>query len=203
LIDWVLERLHAAGIANTIVVAYRDDQTLIDFLRAAHPNAGIAVQQERRGIADAVCCALPALADASAYVACACDSVFAPDDIAALVARGERQPGAAGVGVLDMGAAATATRSAVRLDGERVAEIVEKPPPGPAPPRLVAAPLYWLPRTLDPFLVSAPLLGGERHVSSALAQFIAAGGTVFAMPLRGRIEVTTAADVARAERALA
>jgi bifunctional UDP-N-acetylglucosamine pyrophosphorylase/glucosamine-1-phosphate N-acetyltransferase len=203
LIEWVLERLHAAGIAGTVVVAYRDDSALIDFLRAAHPDARIAIQDARRGIADALCCALPELGETAAYLACACDSLFAPDDIAALVARGERQPGAAVVGVLDMDAAATSTRSAVRLDGERVVEIVEKPPPGTAQSRLVAAPLYWLPRALDRFLASAPLLGGERHVSSALAEFIAAGGAVCAVPLSGRIEVTTAADVERAEHALA
>jgi bifunctional UDP-N-acetylglucosamine pyrophosphorylase/glucosamine-1-phosphate N-acetyltransferase len=203
LIDWVLARLRAAGIEHSVVVAHRDDHALVEFLRAAHPSTGVALQDERRGIADAVCCALPQLGAVPAYLACACDSLFEPREIATLVARGRRQSGVALVGVLEMDAGATGTRSAVRLDGERVVAIVEKPPPGTAPSRLVAAPLYWLPRALDPLLAGAPRQDGERYVSSALAAHLAAGGVLLAVPLSGRIEVTSAADVERAERLLA
>jgi dTDP-glucose pyrophosphorylase len=203
LIDWVLARLRAAGVATSIVVAHRDDQALIDFLRAMHPHAGIAVQDERRGIADALCRAVPQIGAAPAYLACACDSLFEPHDIAMLIARGRSQSDAAVVGVLEMDAAATRTRSAVRLDGERVVEITEKPPPGTTPSPFVAAPLYWLPRALDRFLAAAPPPGGERYVSSALGDHLAAGGRVLAVRLGGRVEVTSAADVDRAERLLA
>jgi UTP-glucose-1-phosphate uridylyltransferase len=98
--------------------------------------------------------------------------------------------------------AATAARSAVRLAGERVLAIVEKPPPGEAPSGVVAAPLYWLPRAVDARLATTAPRGGERHVSSALNDFIAAGGTVLGVPLAGRIEITSAGDVARAAAAL-
>jgi len=194
LIDWGIERLQAAGVGELIVVRHAGDSMLAAHLAAHWPAIGVAVQSERRGIADALCAALPLLGEAPAYLACACDSLFRPDDVAALIAAGAG--GAAAVGVLDMGAGATAGRSAVRLDGDRVLDIVEKPAPGTAPSSLVAAPLYWLPRAVDPYLAAPAAQGAERYISVALAAFARAGGTVRAVRLRERLEVTTADDVA-------
>lgn len=193
LIDWCIERLQAGGVDDLVVVRHAGDAALDAHLRAAWPRAAIAVQQERRGIADALCQALPLLGDAPAYLACACDSLFAPADIAALIAAGA--DGSAAVGVLDMGAGATAGRSAVRLDGDRVVDIVEKPAPGTAPSELVAAPLYWLPRAVDAYMQVPAAQGGERYVSLALAAYARAGFPVRAVRVRERLEVTTAADV--------
>lgn len=193
LIDWVIERLRAGGVGPLVVVRHAGDEALAAHLRR-WPSIAIAVQEERLGIADALCRALPLLGGAPAYLACACDSLFAAADVAALIAAGAG--GDAVVGVLDMGVAATAARSAVRLDGDRVAAIVEKPPPGTAPSPLVAAPLYWLPRAVDPYLAGAAVQGGERYLSVAVDAYRRAGGAVRAVRLRERLEVTTAADVA-------
>jgi UTP-glucose-1-phosphate uridylyltransferase len=160
------------------------------------------LQLDRRGIADAVRCALPLVGSVDGYLACACDSLFTPADIAAVIAAGRGRPATAVVGVLDMGPAATRSRSAVALDGTRVTAIVEKPAPGHALSGVVAAPLYWLTRACDALLPATRIRDGERHVSSALQDFIDAGGTVVGVPLSGRIEITSAEDVARAEAAL-
>jgi dTDP-glucose pyrophosphorylase len=200
LIDWVIERLQAGGVEAVVVVRHVDDQSLETHLRTTWPKAAVAVQAQRLGIADALCRGLPLLGDVPAYLACACDSLFAAADIAALIAAGGA--GDAVVGVLDLGGAATATRSAVRLAGDRVVDIVEKPAPGTAPSGLVAAPLYWLPRAVDPYLATAATQGGERYVSVALAAYARAGGTVRAVHLRERLEVTTAADVSAVAAAL-
>lgn len=197
LIAHVLERLRAAGVGRVVVVRHAGDRALAEYL-AHTAGVAMAVQAERRGIADAVACALPLVGGAGGYLACACDSLFAPADLAAVIAAGSA--GDAAVGVLAMDAAATASRSAVEVDGGRVRAIVEKPPPGSTSATLVAAPLYWLPRTLDARLRAASAAGGERYVTTALAAHLAAGGTVRAVPLAGRIEITTAADLARAER---
>lgn len=194
LIDWVIERLQQGGVERLVVVRHAGDQALARHLAARWPAAASAVQRERLGIADALCQALPLLGDAPGYLACACDSLFAAPDVAAVIAAGGR--GDAVVGVLEMGAAATAARSAVRVEGDRVTAIVEKPAPGTTPASLVAAPLYWLPRAVDRHLAADAAQGGERYVSVALAAFLRAGGTVRAVRLRERLEVTTAADVA-------
>ncbi|MEO8602358.1 MAG: NTP transferase domain-containing protein [bacterium] len=200
LIAHVIERLQAAGIAHLVVVRHVDDAALAAFLAGAQPSAIVGVQHERRGIADALAVAVPLLGDAPAYLACACDSLFDPTDIAAVIEAG--RDGAAVVGVLAMGAAATATRSAVLVDGDRVTALIEKPPPGSVATDLVAAPLYWLPRQLDRYLGAAAQSGAERYVTTALAAHLAAGGVVRAVHLHDRIEVTTADDAVAAEQAL-
>lgn len=199
LIDWVIAQLHAAGADHIIVVGHPSDIALATFLRDHHPGSRLVLQPERRGIADALRQALPLIDVDAAFVACACDSLFAADDVRALIACGRLHAPTAVVGVLEMGAAATVSRSAVRLDGARVIEIVEKPRPGTVPSGLVAMPLYWLRRSFAPHLDAAPVLGGERYISTALNAFVKAGGSVRAVSMSERVEVTTADDVARAE----
>ncbi len=199
LIDHVIDRLRAAGVDRLVVVAHADDQRLRRHLRRYAADVDVAVQAERRGIAEAVLIGARCLAT-DAYVACACDSLFEPGDIVHLIARGRAEPGAAAVGVLDMGEAATRSRSAVRLDGELVREIVEKPTTPLS--GLVAMPLYWLTAELSLYLATAETHDGERHVTTALNAFIPSGGRVLAVPVRGRLEITTAEDVAGAEALL-
>jgi len=197
LLGWVIARLRDAGVESFIVVAHPTDARLEAFLRSVHPQAIVVQQRERRGIADALCQALPTLGDEPAYLACACDSLFLPADMARVIARGRSRVGVAVIGVLDMGVAATASRSAVQVAGERVTEIVEKPAPGSTASSLVGMPLYWLPRTLGPYLENVAPLGSERFVSTALNAFIKDGGVVEAVQVRERLEITTAADVRR------
>lgn len=203
LIDWVIERLRQAGVGRIVVVGHPTDRQLAAFLATSHPQIALVLQPQRRGIADAVRIALPLIASEPGYLACACDSLFAVEDIKRLIALGASRQGRAVVGVLEMGADATATRSAVRLDGDRVVEIVEKPLPGSLPSGLVAAPLYWLPCELASSLDAAIPAEGEGYVSVALATFAAQGGDVRACRLSGRIEVTRADDVAIATAMLA
>ena len=201
LIDWVIERLHTAGVKRLVVVGHAGDTEFGDWLALEHPAAKLVHQSERRGIADALRLALPAVPAAEPILACACDSLFDAADIAALIDLGRDHPDAAVVGVLEMGVEATASRSGVRVAGGRVVEIVEKPPPGSIDTPLVSMPLYWLPPGIARYLDQPPA-GGESYISTALATFLAAGGTVLAFPVRRRLEITTAEDVARVEREL-
>jgi dTDP-glucose pyrophosphorylase len=201
LVQWGMERLMAAGIEELIVVAHESDTALKAFVERAAPAARIVYQRERRGIAEAVVQALPEVGDRS-YLACACDSLFESSDIRRLIETGRSNASAAVVAVQRMGVDATATRSSVELRDDRVERLLEKPPPGTTTSPLVALPLYWLPPAVEPHLRGAALVGGERHVSTALNEFIAAGGTVRALLVDRRTEITTAEDIARAEAEL-
>jgi NDP-sugar pyrophosphorylase family protein len=198
LIGWVVTRLRAAGVERLIVVGHASDEELRDYLHDRQRDAQLMIQSERRGIADALRLAQSLIAEEPGYLACACDSLFDAADIAHLIARGRTLPTAAVVGVLDMGRAATTSRSAVLLDGERVQQIVEKPPPGSVMSGTVAVPVYWLPPAMTSYIERVRPLGGECYISTALNDFVAACGTVLAVRMRGRLEITTAADVARA-----
>jgi dTDP-glucose pyrophosphorylase len=201
LIQWVWQRLTAAGAQRLVVVAHSSDSQLQDFVRELAPEIHIVLQSERRGIADAVLQALPAVGD-EAYLACACDSLFDVADIARLIEAGRATPSAAVVAVQEMGVEATAARSAVEVREGVVLRLLEKPAAGTTTSPLVALPLYWLPTAVTPHLRDAALVGGERHVSTALNQFITGGGQVEAITVEHRIEVTTAADIALAESSL-
>lgn len=203
LVDWVLARLREAGVERVVVVRHPSDQRLETFLRTAHSGVALVQQSDRNGIADALCRAFPVVAAEPAYLACACDSLFRPDDIARVITRGRSHVGVAVIGVMDMGSTATASRSALRITGDQVTEIIEKPMPGTTASGLVAMPLYWLPQSVAPYLENAAAIGGERFITTALNAFIAAGGIVDAVHMRERIEITTAEDVQRAERRLA
>jgi dTDP-glucose pyrophosphorylase len=202
LVAWVAERLRQAGIERLVVVAHATDAALREAESVLGLPAQIVIQHERNGIAAAVVQALPAVAGCDAFVACACDSIFDAADIRALIAAGSSAPGSAVVAVQNMGVEATATRSAVEVVNGRITRLIEKPAPGSTRSPLVALPLYWLPAGIDPYLRAATPVGGERHISTALNAFLAAGGTVRAQAVRRRIEITTAADVPRAEEML-
>ena len=199
LIGWLITRLRAAGVERLVVVGHASDEPLRSYLQDTQGDAQLVIQSERRGIADAVRLALPVVTEDAGYLACACDSLFDSHDIARLIACGRTQPHAAVVGVLEMGRAATATRSAVLLDGERVTQVVEKPAPGSVASAGVALPVYWLPRAMSNYIERVRPLGTERYISTALNDFVAAGGTVLAVRMHGRLEVTTAEDAERAD----
>jgi len=201
LIDWVIERLRSAVGGPLIVVGHRDDAALAVHLEQRHPDVVRVVQSERRGIADALRLALPHVGDRP-YLACACDSLFDVADLDRVLKLGMARAGRVVVAVVDMGVDATATRSAVRMDGERVVEIVEKPPSGSAPSGWVAMPLYWLPPQLATYLDAAIPAVGEGYVSTAISGFIRDGGEAVVVPVGGRVEITSADDVAVASRLL-
>lgn len=201
LVDWVVERLCRAGFTRLTAVVHPENTSLLGHLQTRHADIALAWQDERLGMADAVARALPLLPD-EPYLACACDSLFPPGDIARVAALGREHHGSAAIGVLAMGVDATATRSAVVLRGTHVVDIREKPAPGTVRTSLVGMPLYWLPRACDRFLQAPPAPGRERQVAEALADFIAAGGELRAAEVHERLEVTRPEDVARVESAL-
>ncbi len=203
LLAWVMERLRQAGVERLIVVGHASDTGLREFLASYLPPVDLVVQEQRRGIADALRLALPRVGAAQPCLACACDSLFELADLRRLVDAGLAHADRAYVAVLEMGLEATRSRSAVRLQGDRVLEIAEKPKGATAPSGLVAMPLYWLPPQITPSLEAASVPEGESYVTVALADFAARGGDVRALHIRDRIEVTSAEDAAIASRRLA
>jgi dTDP-glucose pyrophosphorylase len=193
----VLSSLRQAGVDRCIVVGHPNDFRLAEILRG---RDALIHQAERRGIADALRCALPLLEGEPAYLACACDSIYRVVDLRRLIACGREHPGSAAVGILAMGEKSTATRSAVQVDEDRVVAIAEKPKQSAS--RLVAAPLYWLPKAMQEHIEHVKPHGHELYISTALNDFIRAGGDVRGVCLAGRVEITTPQDVARAPQAL-
>jgi dTDP-glucose pyrophosphorylase len=200
LIDRVARRLRQAGLERLIVVAHVDDAALQ--AHAASTGTEVAVQSERCGIADALVCAAPSLSEEAAFLACACDSLFAVAELRGLLAVAEKFPQDAIVAVQEVTADATVARSAVVREGELVRAIVEKPAPGSIASSLVALPLYVLPHRMLARAAAVAPLGGECYLSTALTDEVEAGGRVRWIEFRQRWEVTTAEDVRQLEALL-
>ncbi|HUI27138.1 MAG TPA: sugar phosphate nucleotidyltransferase [Candidatus Kryptonia bacterium] len=201
LIDWVIERLRAAGLTRFVIVAHAGDVALQRHARAT--GADLALQTERRGIADALWCAKPLLDEDPSFLACACDSLFAIADLRRMLDVAAAYPDDAVVAVQTLDAGATAARSAVVRDGDFVRAIIEKPPAGSAPSNVISLPLYVLPHRMVARAAATAPLRGERYLSTALSDEVAAGGRVRWIEFRERLEITTADDLARVEAILA
>ena len=201
LIGRLIGSLRAAGVARLVVVGHPSDQRLSTFLRAHHPEIALVTQSERRGPADALRHALPLLAKEPAYLACACDSLLVPDDIARVQRLGQGQPGAAVVGLPEI---PHGGRDNVHLDGDsadnaRALDNVETAAPRGAASGLPPAPLYWLPRTLSAYVDTVTPGRGETDIATALNSFIINGGTVHAVLLTRRPRITFEEDIENAE----
>ncbi|HVM96653.1 MAG TPA: NTP transferase domain-containing protein, partial [Candidatus Acidoferrales bacterium] len=202
LIYWITDMLSAAGVEQFVIVGHPSDSRLAEIMNELD-RATLVIQRERRGIADALHCALPAVNSEPAFLACACDSLYPVTEVETLIDRGRANLDDAIVGVLEMGRAATASRSVVQTDGEQVTQIVEKPVPGSVDSGLVALPLYWLPQRFMPYCSYAAANRGETYVSTALNRFLLSGGTLRAVAFSRRLEVTTPEDLQSAATELA
>ncbi len=200
LIEWIFDRLIAAGAEQLVAVVHPNNSSLIAHLENCRPGIRMMFQPQRLGVADAVLRGMAAIDRNAGYLACACDSVFPETDIAELVAGGRRQPATAAIGVLDLGLEATRSRSGVRLQRGQVIEVVEKPQHPFSP--LVGLPIYWLPPEIERYLADAPAIGNERHVTTALADYIRDGGRVVGHTFSDRLELTSPEDLAPLEARL-
>lgn len=198
LIHWVLQSLYGAGIDHLVVVGHPKDEALAEFVDTVRPPVSLVFQSERRGMADALRAAFPIITGEPGWLVSACDSVFMKLELHRLLEVAAIHPECAVIGTLNMGIEATATRSAVILEGDQVVRIVEKPPPGSVGTDLVAAPVYWLPATLLPYC-STPPGSGEFQITDALQRFILASGRVLAVRFSTRLEITYGNDVTPAE----
>jgi bifunctional UDP-N-acetylglucosamine pyrophosphorylase/glucosamine-1-phosphate N-acetyltransferase len=84
----------------------------------------------------------------------------------------------------------------VTLDGDRVAGIIEKPPPAEAPSDISSAPLYAFSNRILNYLPQVPISPrGEYELQDAIQMMIDEGLTVNGLFLNSRLTLTTANDL--------
>lgn len=193
LIGRLIDSLRAAGVGRLVVVGHPSDQRLSAHLRVHHPEVELVMQSERRGTADALRHALPLVASEPAYLACACDALLVPDDVARVQRLGQGRPGTAVVGVLETPA------GTAPADDTNLLQVIEAHALSSAPGWPVPTPLYWLPRSLSSYIDTVAPGGGEADIATALNSFIINGGTVHAVRLTNRPAITVEEDIENAE----
>ncbi len=193
LIGRLIDSLRAAGVGRIVVVGHPSDQRLSAYLHLHHPEVELVMQSERRGTADALRHALPLLASEPAYLACACDGLLVPDDVARVQRLGQGRPGTAVVGVLETPA------GTAPADDTSVLQVIEAHALSNAPGQPVPTPLYWLPRSLSSYIDTVAPGSAETDIGTALNSFVINGGTVHAVRLANRPAITEEEDIESAE----
>jgi UTP--glucose-1-phosphate uridylyltransferase len=183
IVQHVVDELRAAGIDRVCLVSRRgkvpvehhfDDPRLV----AVH-------QDEPRGLGHAVARAEAFCRDRPFLLALG-DCVFrTPGAVESLLAAHAADPGAAALVAVQRVDPERVTRyGIVRLEGDRIAGLVEKPAPESAPSDLAVAGRYLLgPQIFESLRKIGPGSTGEIGLTEALAELIGSGGKVRAIEL--------------------
>jgi len=185
------------GLTDAIFVVGPDDEEIRAVFCPGN-SLGIAVQfvvqEERRGMAHALCVAAPLLR--GDFCLTACDSLVAADHTAELLAAHEDGTGV--LSLMDVPEELVSRSAAVELDGEFIRRIVEKPNRGDAPSNTVSLPHYVLPRRfLDLLPDLEPSERGEIELQDGIQRLIDDGCRVVGVRTSSRFQVSNPDDLLR------
>jgi bifunctional UDP-N-acetylglucosamine pyrophosphorylase/glucosamine-1-phosphate N-acetyltransferase len=216
LIEWVLERLGEAGVRETAIVVGYLGEMIEETLGNSFGEMQLHYirQEEQLGTANAIASAEPFVENS---FICTYTDVIAESSIfkqlvekfsekkqgvfleavekakqefdAAIVGREVRDPWRFG---------------ALRIEGNRVVDIVEKPTIGEEPSNIVNAGIYWFSaRIFGAIRRIGKSIRGEYEITDALKELAKEGRLCF-IPYRGKcIDISTADDLKEAEETLA
>jgi UTP--glucose-1-phosphate uridylyltransferase len=186
-VQHVAEELAAAGIEHVALVLGPGKGAIADHLAGLEGlglELTVALQDEPRGLGDAVLCA-HALTGGGPFVVALGDAVVGAGATRALVDAVERR-GLDGAIAFERVAPQATSRYGVAAVGDDglLTGLVEKPAPGRAPSELAVAARYLLPAaTFDALRGIGPGVGGEVQLTDAIAALIAAGARIAAVEL--------------------
>jgi NDP-sugar pyrophosphorylase family protein len=194
MISRVMESLRDAGINRFVIVAAPHDMELRSFF-SGDSTVSVLTQQVPRGSGDALkVCAGHIATD---FLVCACDSLIPVDDISGLMEAHTRTEACVSVGVMEVPAGLSlASRSVVRMEGDRILDIIEKPQPHERLSNITALPLYVLSPEIFAELEKLQLSArGEYELPEAFRSVIASGRRVSAARISQRDDLTNSADL--------
>ncbi len=198
IVSRVMRMLAECGIDDFILVVSPEDYDITRYFRresTLEADVRFVYQPERKGMADALCCAAPLISQD--FVLSACDNLVPQDDVARLIAtmRAAEYPN----GVLTLMPVVPeriASGAIVEMDGGMVTRIVEKPDPEEAPSDIASLPLYAFSRRILDYLPEVrPSLRGEYELQDAIQMLIDRDGKVGGVLIERRLTLTNAADL--------
>jgi NDP-sugar pyrophosphorylase family protein len=195
---WIMADMLAAGVESFIVVLRPDDdacQTYFSQDDRFRGRVSFAFQSEARGAGDALRQAAPLVR--GDVVISACDNLVAADALAAYLRRWHERDGALGLLALMPQRRELLSRSGVVVwDGEKVTEIVEKPPLDEAPSDTISLPLYCLAPEFLAELADMPLSPrGEFEIQEPIRRLMARPAGVYGHLFDARYTLTAPEDL--------
>lgn len=201
-IEHVVEAMRLAGITDILVVVSPHKHGLSDYLgsgRRFGVNLTYVVQDERKGLADAVLSGEHAIDGSFAVVLG--DNFFRPKEfLRELISYHIREGAFATLGVAEV---EDVTRHGIILpEGDRIADIIEKPSPEAAPSSLGAIGAYVFERSIfDAIRDTKPGYKGELQLTDSVKVAIDRGKRVLYKKMDGiHIDVGTPADLMHANK---
>jgi dTDP-glucose pyrophosphorylase len=188
----VIDELSAAGISDCVVVAAPHDEELVRFC-ALHGHS-VVIQEKPLGSADALKgCKVHVSGD---FLVCACDSIVPAADIRSLVAT-HVAGASATLSVIEVEPTVSlAARSVVAIEGERVADIIEKPSASERISNVSSLPLYVFSQDIfAEIALLEPSLRGEYEIPEALRRLIRSGKLVRFCVAAERRDLTDQSDL--------
>ncbi len=201
-IEHVVEAMRLAGITDIVIVVSPHKHGLSDYLgsgRRFGVNLTYVVQDERKGLADAVLSGEHAI-DGS-FVVVLGDNFFRPKEfLKELISYHLNERADATLGVAEVG---DVTRHGIiKPEGDRIAEIIEKPSIEEAPSILGSIGAYVFERFIfDAIRETKPGYNGELQLTDSVKVAIGLGRRVLYKKIDGiHIDVGTPADLMMANK---
>lgn len=201
-IEHVVEAMRLAGITDIVIVVSPHKHGLSDYLgsgRRFGVNLTYVVQDERKGLADAVLSGEHAI-DGS-FVVVLGDNFFRPKEfLKELISYHLNERADATLGVAEVG---DVTRHGIiKPEGDRIAEIIEKPSIEEAPSTLGSIGAYVFERFIfDAIRETKPGYNGELQLTDSVKVAIGLGRRVLYKKIDGiHIDVGTPADLMMANK---
>jgi len=157
-------------------------------------------QPQRLGMADALRWAIPLIQ--GDFILSACDNLVSNQDIARMLQRWGSSPRPNAIlSLMEVPPEQIIRSGIVRLDGERVSCIIEKPSLEQAPSNIASLPLYYFSERLLEYLPEVrPSARGEYELQDAIQMMIDRLGDVYGMMIDSRLTLTSPADLLEINR---
>jgi len=200
MLERVMEMLERAGVSEFIVVVHPDDCDLIALLTNDRwqNRVALAYQAQREGMAAALACAVPLIADAGVdeFVLASCDNIYPEGHAEALILHRRKAGLDAALTFLRVRPEQIPTLAVVAIKNGLVTQIVEKPQPEDAPSDLGVPSLYVLSTNALDYLPQVPLSSrGEREFPDVLRLMIQDGRRVSGVTIDERMTLTRPDDL--------
>lgn len=174
-LEVIVEEARAAGADEIVMVISRGKELIREYFRD-DPSMRFVYQEEQRGLGHAVLQAASAVgAGDSPVLVLLGDALVAGGNASAeLVAVSAAHGGASVIGLERVPRERVSRYGIVRMDGDRVVDMVEKPSPEEAPSDMAIAGRYLLDSAIFGLLVTqTPGRGGEIQLTDAIRRLLA------------------------------
>ena len=174
-LELIVEEAKGAGADEVVVVISRGKELVREYFRG-DPSVRFVFQEEQRGLGHAVLQAADAVGGGPFLVLLG-DALVAGGSGSAsreLAALSEAHGGASVVGLERVPRELVSRYGIVRMEGDRIVDMVEKPAPSEAPSDLAVAGRYLLDAEVFGLLrTQAPGKGGEIQLTDAIRRLLA------------------------------